>query len=161
MFKNFTGKHLCSGLRACNFIKKRFQHRCLPVKSAKFLRILFFTEHLQRLLLNMSYQHCVEIVQIRSFSSPCFPVFGLNMGKCGPENSVLGHFQCSVVLHFILVIVFYLVNLLCFPQRCIHNPTKYLKWIILVIIYTLKFQYLFIDLGVLIVHILTFVSPRG
>ena len=26
-------------LKACNFIKKRLQHRCFPVKCAKFLRI--------------------------------------------------------------------------------------------------------------------------
>ena len=33
-------------LQACNFIKKRLQNRCFPVKSAKFLRT--------RLLLNFS-----------------------------------------------------------------------------------------------------------
>ena len=38
-------------LRACNFIKKRLQHRYFPVKFAKFLRTPFFTEHLQWLLL--------------------------------------------------------------------------------------------------------------
>ena len=27
-----------AGLRACNFIKKRHQHRCFPVKFPKFLR---------------------------------------------------------------------------------------------------------------------------
>ena len=30
---NFTGKHY-----ACNFIKKRLQHRCFPVKFVKFIR---------------------------------------------------------------------------------------------------------------------------
>ena len=39
------------GLKACNFIKKRLQHRCFPVKFAKFLRTLIFTEHLRWLLL--------------------------------------------------------------------------------------------------------------
>ena len=33
-FATFTGKHL----QACNFIKKRLQHRCFPVNIAKFLR---------------------------------------------------------------------------------------------------------------------------
>ena len=33
-FRNFTGKRL----KACNFIKKGFQHRCFPVKFVKFLR---------------------------------------------------------------------------------------------------------------------------
>ena len=39
-FANFTGKHLW-GPQACNFIKKRLQHRCFPVKLAKFLRTPF------------------------------------------------------------------------------------------------------------------------
>ena len=34
---------------ASNFIKKRLWHRCFPANFAKFLRIPFFTEHLQRL----------------------------------------------------------------------------------------------------------------
>ena len=29
-----------AGLKACNFIKKRLQHRCFPVNIAKFLRTL-------------------------------------------------------------------------------------------------------------------------
>ena len=40
-FANFTGKYLCWSLfliRTCNFIKKRLQHRCFPMKFAKFLR---------------------------------------------------------------------------------------------------------------------------
>ena len=37
-FANLTGKHL--HLKACNFIKKRLQHKCFPVKFAKFLRML-------------------------------------------------------------------------------------------------------------------------
>ena len=45
-FANFTGKQLSwnlflikfAGLRACNFIKKRLQHRSFPVKFAKFLK---------------------------------------------------------------------------------------------------------------------------
>ena len=27
-----------AGLKACNFVKKRLQHRCFPVKFAKILR---------------------------------------------------------------------------------------------------------------------------
>ena len=38
-------------LKARNFVKKKLQHRCFPVKSAKFLRTSFFTEHPQWLLL--------------------------------------------------------------------------------------------------------------
>ena len=40
-----------AGLKACNFIKKRLQHRCFPVNFAKFLRIPFVTGHLHRWLL--------------------------------------------------------------------------------------------------------------
>ena len=42
-FINVTGIHVC--------IKKRLQHRCFQVKSEKFLRTSFFTEHLRWLLL--------------------------------------------------------------------------------------------------------------
>ena len=46
-FRNIHRKHLCwilfflkkAGLKACNFIKKRSQHRCFLVIFAKFLRI--------------------------------------------------------------------------------------------------------------------------
>ena len=40
-FGDFTGKHLCWSLRACNHIKKRLQHSCFPVKFAEFLRTPF------------------------------------------------------------------------------------------------------------------------
>ena len=52
-FPNFTGEHLCwslfkkvAGLKLCNIVKKRLQHRCFPVKFAKSLRTPLFTEHL-------------------------------------------------------------------------------------------------------------------
>ena len=42
-FANFTEKHPCWSLfLACNFIKKRLQHRHCPLKFAKFLRTPFF-----------------------------------------------------------------------------------------------------------------------
>ena len=37
--------------KACNFIKKRFQHKCFPVNIVKFLRTAYFTEILRWLLL--------------------------------------------------------------------------------------------------------------
>ena len=40
-FAKFTGKHLCkSRLRPATLLKKRFWHRCFPVKFVKFLRTL-------------------------------------------------------------------------------------------------------------------------
>ena len=44
-------------LKTCNFIKKRLQHRCFPVKFAQFLRIPFFTGHLRWLLLSFLKQN--------------------------------------------------------------------------------------------------------
>ena len=32
-------------IRACNFIKKKLQHSCFPVKFAKFFTITYFDEH--------------------------------------------------------------------------------------------------------------------
>ena len=49
MLESFFKK--AAGLKACNFIKKRLQHRCFPVNFAKFLRIPFVTGHLHRWLL--------------------------------------------------------------------------------------------------------------
>ena len=63
ILKNFANfqKNTCveslfdkvAGLKACSFVKKRLQHTCFPVKFAKFLRTIFFTEHLLWLLLNL------------------------------------------------------------------------------------------------------------
>ena len=39
-------------LETCDFIESRLQHRCFPVKFAKFLTTSILTEHLQCLLLN-------------------------------------------------------------------------------------------------------------
>ena len=45
----FTGKHLIQSLfnKVAGLLKKRFWHRCFPVKFTKFLRTTFFTEHLR------------------------------------------------------------------------------------------------------------------
>ena len=53
-FANLTRKHLCcslAGLKACNFIKKRIQHRCFPVKLMKFLITLILKNICKGLLL--------------------------------------------------------------------------------------------------------------
>ena len=52
-FANLTGKHLCwesvfNKVAGLLFVKERLQHQCYLVKLAKFLRTLFFTEHLFR-----------------------------------------------------------------------------------------------------------------
>ena len=58
-FAKFTRKHLCpslfpntvAGLRTVALLKKRLRHRCFSVNFAKFVRTLFFIEHLRWLLL--------------------------------------------------------------------------------------------------------------
>ena len=40
-----------AGLKACNFIKKRIQYRCFPVKFEKFLRRSILNNICERLLL--------------------------------------------------------------------------------------------------------------
>ena len=42
-----------SDLQACCFIKKRFHHKCFPVKFAKFLRTPFLKKHLRLLHLRL------------------------------------------------------------------------------------------------------------
>ena len=43
-----------AGLKACNFIKKRFQHRSFPVNIAKFLRKPILKNICKRLLLSLT-----------------------------------------------------------------------------------------------------------
>ena len=57
-FANFTRKNLYWSLllirckyQACNFFKKRLQHKCFPVKSAKLLRTFNLSNSNERLLL--------------------------------------------------------------------------------------------------------------
>ena len=59
-FAKLTGKHLsqsllftkAASLRPATLLEKRLWRRCFPVNFVKFLRTLFFTEHLRWLLLN-------------------------------------------------------------------------------------------------------------
>ena len=58
-FPIFTGKtpaleslfNKVAGVQACNFIKKRLQHRCFPVAIAKFLRTSTLKNICEQLLL--------------------------------------------------------------------------------------------------------------
>ena len=82
-FAIFTGKHLywshfliftfhVLDLPACNFIKKRLQHKFFPVKFAKFLRTIVLKNIGKRLLLNISAfdytQSLHKTLKITSFS---------------------------------------------------------------------------------------------
>ena len=54
-FRKFTGKHLCwsiflineEGLKACNFIKKRLQHRYFLLNFCDIFKNNYFEEYLQ------------------------------------------------------------------------------------------------------------------
>ena len=56
-----------AGLKVCNSIKSRLQHRCFPVELAKFLKTLFFTEEYQWLPLtfNLCFQRSSEQKPVR------------------------------------------------------------------------------------------------
>ena len=72
----FRGSHQRSSLKkvfikrkTCNFIKKRFQHRCFPVKFAKTLRTPFLKNICERLLL------CFLKLTLYSVIIPEIPLF--------------------------------------------------------------------------------------
>ena len=72
-FANFTEKHLCWTCKlACNFIKKRLQHRYFPVKYVNFFRTAFFTEHLRWLLIMFSVRKLLQhvVIHFAIFSQP-------------------------------------------------------------------------------------------
>ena len=62
-FVIFTGKQLCWSLffnknvvlQACNFIKKKLQHRCFLENTAKFLRAAILKNICERLLLRFFF----------------------------------------------------------------------------------------------------------
>ena len=73
------------GLKACNFIKKRLQHRCFPVIIANFLRTAFLKNNCERLLLYIIIFFLTLTLRKKcpysEFSGPYFPAFGLNTGR--------------------------------------------------------------------------------
>ena len=42
-------------LQSCNFIQKRLQHKCFPIKILKFIRAPILKNICERLLLKVSY----------------------------------------------------------------------------------------------------------
>ena len=58
-FAKFTGKYLYLSLffdkvAAATLSKQRLRYRCFPVNFVKFLRTLFYTEHVQWLFLELT-----------------------------------------------------------------------------------------------------------
>ena len=76
-----------AGFQPCNFIKKRFQHRCFLVNTEKFLRTTFRKNICERLLLKvvfmwkrefsfLSYQTSNRVKEkyLSQFLQSCFPL---------------------------------------------------------------------------------------
>ena len=59
-----------AGLEACNFIKKTLQHRCFPVKLAKFLRTPFFYRTPQ-VATSVLYESMEKVVKKTVFFKNC------------------------------------------------------------------------------------------
>ena len=59
-----------AGLEACNFIKKILQHRCFPVKLAKFLRTPFFYRTPQ-VATSVLYESMEKVVKKTVFFKNC------------------------------------------------------------------------------------------
>ena len=92
--------------------------QCSPLRTVFFkeqhsVTASVFLEGLQGNHFYIGYPHCVKSVQIRSFSGPYFPAFGLNterynvsvciQSECGKiqtrKNSIFGHFSYSACAH--------------------------------------------------------------
>ena len=54
-----------AGLKTCNFFKKRHQHRCFPVKSAKFLRTPILRKNSGGYFWNQTCASAVLLLHIR------------------------------------------------------------------------------------------------
>ena len=80
IFPIFIEKHLCwslfsnknAGLQACNFIKKRLQHRCLLANIAKFLGTSIQKNIRERLLLRVFPFMLVERFHIWTNNITCY-----------------------------------------------------------------------------------------
>ena len=80
-----------AAVTVCNFIKKRQQYRCFPVKFATFLRTSFFTEHLRWLaaskvfckdLGNISYEKKTALGTSLRHKCKCLQFITLTKSDC-------------------------------------------------------------------------------
>ena len=98
-FTKFTGRYL----RPATLLKKKTLHRCFPMNFAKFLRIPFFTEYLQWLLLPILKYICVWLL-LRGSSLEFFPHrtfrFLKNKTKKTPFEYLPFH---NVLYHFVFL----------------------------------------------------------
>ena len=93
MLESFFNK--AAGLKACNSIKKRFQHNCFPVKFAKYLRTSFFKEF-QCLLLRFQLMFSKEFgAKAGAVVSNKYQI-QLTKNNLLPRKSRSSHRRCSV-----------------------------------------------------------------
>ena len=73
-YKFVTLKLLASSAEACNFIKKRLQHRCFPVNIQKFVRIPIMKNVCERLFLDLKSAKCEKKLLCNNlqYSNICF-----------------------------------------------------------------------------------------
>ena len=72
-------------LQACDFIKKRLQPKCFPMKFAKFLRKPFFTEHPRWLLLHIL---CSELIHNFLENVKCYSSVHVTLGLLNAREGV-------------------------------------------------------------------------
>ena len=53
--------------QACNFIKKRLQHRCFPMKFTKSLRTSFFLQNTSTLMAASSNKQCKPMKTLKVY----------------------------------------------------------------------------------------------
>ena len=86
-FAVFTGEFFLNKvavLQACNFVKKRLQHRCFPVDIAKFLRTPILKSISERLLfINIYYN---KIHDFEKFCKSATSTFIVNNKKTYHET---------------------------------------------------------------------------
>ena len=120
--------------QARNVIKKRIPHRCISLKSANFLRTLYFTEHIRWLLLLLLKQRSKN-EKMYSFAVNIFT--GKRQWECLWHNSRrLKSFQFyrkvkSSQIFFVKFVKFYRISLLAVclgsPQRAVSKIFKIIK----------------------------------
>ena len=101
--KNFANRVFVTkvaGLKACNFIKKRLQHRCFFVKFAKSLRA-FFTKQFRRLLLEISYE--LSLLHVSDESCHC-------VVRIGSLALISFYYMRFVSFYFLLFFLIFLVD---------------------------------------------------
>ena len=85
-----------ASLKACNFIKKRLQHRCCPVNIAKFLRTPTLRNICERLLLTIEslvklFVFDSTIVLLISTNNSGFSLICFRFSLTGGAGVVVGH----------------------------------------------------------------------